>query len=78
MKGETEERIYLAVFFTCILMLGVCGVVVLLGGLFKAFDTGGTVEGAYAIGTALFGVLMCGAAAVLFAMLWPDVSNRNQ
>jgi len=72
MRGETEYKLFLAVLFTCILVLGVSGVVVLIGGLFNAIDGAGTIDGAYGIGVALFGLLMCGAAAVLFAMLWPD------
>jgi len=29
-------------------------------------------DGAYAIGVSVFGLLMCGLAGVLFAMLWPE------
>jgi len=72
MRDETEDKLFLAVLFTCIFVLGVCGVVVLLAGMTMAFDAAGTIDGAYAIGVSVFGLLMCGAAGVLFAALWPE------
>jgi len=72
MRGDGEYKLFLAVLFVCILVLGVSGVVVLMGGMFTAIEQAGKMNGAYGIAVALFGLLMCGAAAVLFAMLWPE------
>ncbi len=79
MKPEIEEELFYVCMAIVLLLFGFYGVVTLIIGVYYAVLCAGTGAGVYAIMVAIAGLAVCGAAAVLFALLWPtDVdTGRN-